>query len=82
MRKGTTYTRLEVQLIILTIEISVNPVAVFGVAAEEAVNLSPAVVIVPVVNATATVAIKFARELAKLVASVYACSGHSSPLQL
>ena len=80
LRKGTTYTRLEVQLIILTIELSVNPVAVVVVAAEEAVSTSPTVVLVPVV--AAVVATKFARELADLVATVCNRSDHSSLLQL
>ena len=80
--EGTTYTGFEVQLIILTIEVSVYPVAVLGVAAEEAVDLSPSVVLFIAPASTAMVAREFARELAELVASIYAGSDNSSLLQL
>ena len=83
LQKGTTtYTWLEVQLIILAIELVVNPVAVAAVAAEEAVTPSPTVVLVPVVAAAAVVVTKSARELADLVATVCNRSDHSSLLQL
>ena len=64
----------ELQLVVLTVELPVNPVAVVAVPAQEPINLSPAVVVVPAVATVApavpTEGTEPARELAQLVCAV------------
>ena len=72
---SSTYARLEVQFIVLAVKVPVNPVAVVGVPAHEAVDLPPAVPVVeavPVaaVAVAAAVARETARQLTQLVSSV------------
>ena len=46
---------MEVELVVLAVELPVDPTAVVAVPAQEAVNLPPAVVIVPSVAAAVAV---------------------------
>ena len=50
-----THRWLEVELVVLAVELPVDPAAVFAVPAQEAVDLPPAVVIVPPVAAAVAV---------------------------